>query len=360
MLAGIGWYGGGRLARDLTLPALRRAWRQDGADQQRFVGGESVDGNPAALRGGVAGPAGAARGDLEPVTMEIERAPVARIRRRARTPLRRRPGCWRRGRWLEGERPGPLARAAPGLARSGELPAHAAVPSARPAARASGLTLFILSPASYLTPGYPGPGGVGRSRNPPSSRALALDGLRNLWSTRPAPRSWSGTATAMCSSWSGSGPPWSPTASPDSTSTSPTYNRLLQDPPARRGMGPVSVRGRRLRMGRDRDRLGSSGSHHWPQPRPRPSSQAPDAPEPCGAEVRAWARATGLAIGRMVAVTVQSRSPHAPQSQSVLEAVLERITYANEDAGCIIARVATERTGPDLLTTVGPLLGAQA
>ena len=54
MLAGIGWYGGRRLARDLTLPALRRAWRQDGADQQRFVGGESVDGNPAALRGGVA------------------------------------------------------------------------------------------------------------------------------------------------------------------------------------------------------------------------------------------------------------------------------------------------------------------
>jgi exodeoxyribonuclease V alpha subunit len=48
-----------------------------------------------------------------------------------------------------------------------------------------------------------------------------------------------------------------------------------------------------------------------------------------------------------------------PQSQSVLEAVLERITYANEDTGYTIARVATERTGPDLLTVVGPLLGAQ-
>jgi exodeoxyribonuclease V alpha subunit len=43
----------------------------------------------------------------------------------------------------------------------------------------------------------------------------------------------------------------------------------------------------------------------------------------------------------------------------VLEAVLERITYANEDTGYTIARVATERTGPDLLTIVGPLLGAQ-
>jgi exodeoxyribonuclease V alpha subunit len=43
----------------------------------------------------------------------------------------------------------------------------------------------------------------------------------------------------------------------------------------------------------------------------------------------------------------------------VLEAVLERITYANEDTGYTIARVATERTGPDLLTVVGALLGAQ-
>ena len=43
----------------------------------------------------------------------------------------------------------------------------------------------------------------------------------------------------------------------------------------------------------------------------------------------------------------------------MLEAVLERITYANEETGYTIARVATERTGPDLLTVVGPLLGAQ-
>ena len=50
---------------------------------------------------------------------------------------------------------------------------------------------------------------------------------------------------------------------------------------------------------------------------------------------------------------------NTPHSQSVLEAVLERITYANEDTGYTIARVATERTGPDLLTVVGPLLGAQ-
>ena len=61
----------------------------------------------------------------------------------------------------------------------------------------------------------------------------------------------------------------------------------------------------------------------------------------------------------MVAVTGPSSSADAPRHQSVLEAVLERITYANEDTGYTIARVATERTGPDLLTVVGPLLGAQ-
>jgi len=61
----------------------------------------------------------------------------------------------------------------------------------------------------------------------------------------------------------------------------------------------------------------------------------------------------------MAAVTGQSLSPDAPRGLPVLEAVLERITYANEDTGYTIARVATGRAGPDLLTVVGPLLGAQ-
>jgi exodeoxyribonuclease V alpha subunit len=46
-------------------------------------------------------------------------------------------------------------------------------------------------------------------------------------------------------------------------------------------------------------------------------------------------------------------------AESVLEAVLERVTFANEETGYTIARVATDRSGPDLLTVVGPLLGAQ-
>ena len=43
---------------------------------------------------------------------------------------------------------------------------------------------------------------------------------------------------------------------------------------------------------------------------------------------------------------------------ATLEAVLERVTYANEETGYTVARVATPR-GSDLLTVVGPLLGAQ-
>jgi hypothetical protein len=47
--------------------------------------------------------------------------------------------------------------------------------------------------------------------------------------------------------------------------------------------------------------------------------------------------------GTVVAVTGQSPSPDAPQGLSVLEAVLERITYANEDTGYTIVRVALAR-----------------
>src|ERR1044072_2252413 len=45
---------------------------------------------------------------------------------------------------------------------------------------------------------------------------------------------------------------------------------------------------------------------------------------------------------------------------AVLEGVLERITYANEENGYTVARVDTGRGGGALLTVVGALLGAQA
>jgi exodeoxyribonuclease V alpha subunit len=57
-------------------------------------------------------------------------------------------------------------------------------------------------------------------------------------------------------------------------------------------------------------------------------------------------------------------TPPAPDAVArrpgvMLDVVLERITYANEETGYTIARVATGRSGADLLTVVGSLLGVQ-
>jgi hypothetical protein len=64
--------------------------------------------------------------------------------------------------------------------------------------------------------------------------------------------------------------------------------------------------------------------------------------------------ATRSGVGGTVPVMQQMQA--APSA--TLDAVLERITYANQDTGYTVARVATDRSG-DLLTVVGPLLGAQ-
>ncbi|HEV8276363.1 MAG TPA: ATP-dependent RecD-like DNA helicase [Streptosporangiaceae bacterium] len=61
----------------------------------------------------------------------------------------------------------------------------------------------------------------------------------------------------------------------------------------------------------------------------------------------------------MAEVRSTRQAPPGAPAESVLEAVLERVTYANEETGYTIARVATERSGGDLLTVVGPLAGAQ-
>jgi exodeoxyribonuclease V alpha subunit len=47
-----------------------------------------------------------------------------------------------------------------------------------------------------------------------------------------------------------------------------------------------------------------------------------------------------------------------PLGGSVLEATLERITFANPETGYTVARVDTGRGG-DLVTVVGSLVGAQ-
>ena len=61
-------------------------------------------------------------------------------------------------------------------------------------------------------------------------------------------------------------------------------------------------------------------------------------------------------------MTLTTQSPRPPATAaptSVLNGVLEHITYSNQDTGYTVARVATER-GDDPVTVVGPLLGAQA
>ncbi|WP_436529644.1 SF1B family DNA helicase RecD2 [Actinoplanes sp. HUAS TT8] len=52
-------------------------------------------------------------------------------------------------------------------------------------------------------------------------------------------------------------------------------------------------------------------------------------------------------------------TPTSRPAPHVLEAVLERLTYVNEETGYTVARVATAKSGSDLLTVVGALLGAQ-
>jgi hypothetical protein len=44
---------------------------------------------------------------------------------------------------------------------------------------------------------------------------------------------------------------------------------------------------------------------------------------------------------------------------AVLDGVLERVTFANPETGYTIVRIAPERAGSELVTAVGPLLGAQ-
>src|SRR5437773_4456266 len=48
-----------------------------------------------------------------------------------------------------------------------------------------------------------------------------------------------------------------------------------------------------------------------------------------------------------------------PGGGAVLDGVLERVTFANPETGYTIARIAPERAGGELVTAVGPLLGAQ-
>jgi hypothetical protein len=145
------WYGGGRLARDLTLPALRPGWRQEHAAQRRAVA-EWRPSTPRSPRSRQERQAELEQRGLmwHRCTMELERvrqqlrgaggapAAIAHADREAAGVL----AAWSIA--LEGEQPGALARASRQLARSAELAAYTPVPP-KPLSRASGLALFILA-----------------------------------------------------------------------------------------------------------------------------------------------------------------------------------------------------------------------
>lgn len=61
----------------------------------------------------------------------------------------------------------------------------------------------------------------------------------------------------------------------------------------------------------------------------------------------------------MTTTSPDTRPPTPEVGGAVVEGVLERVTYANEETGYTIARLATDRSGSDLLTVVGSMLGVQ-
>ncbi|MHB8657455.1 MAG: relaxase/mobilization nuclease domain-containing protein [Solirubrobacteraceae bacterium] len=144
------WYGGGRLARDLTLPALRRSWGQNGDARRRAVAewktSTTSRRSPAERQAELEQRAliwHRCTTELERVRQQLRAAGTdpAAIAHAARE------GAGVLAAWslaLEGEQPGALARAARHLARSAELPAYTRAAAKSPS-RAPGLALFMLA-----------------------------------------------------------------------------------------------------------------------------------------------------------------------------------------------------------------------
>jgi hypothetical protein len=145
------WYGGGKLARDLSLPALRRGWRQEHGKEQRAVGEWSSGSGGGRRSAPQRGAELEERGLLwHRCSMEIERVRLG-LRAAGTDPAAcahaAREGAGVLAAWsidLEGEAPGARERAARQLARSAELPASTPAPR-RTMSRASGLALLMLA-----------------------------------------------------------------------------------------------------------------------------------------------------------------------------------------------------------------------
>jgi hypothetical protein len=126
------WFGGGKLAKDLTLPSLRRYWEVSASDQRAavaewrvtrssFLGREAVRGGPADWKRAVA--------RIERIAEKLESVPVTDLAA-WRGAAREAAGvfaAWSRR--FEGDTPGPMASAAHALARSAQYRRGEPVPS---------------------------------------------------------------------------------------------------------------------------------------------------------------------------------------------------------------------------------------
>ena len=148
------WFGGGRLARDLTLPSLRAGWQQSDVEQADAVKQWSTwtsspprtrDQRHAELEHRAVTwhqcvhEIDRLRGQLRGV--DNDSAGVARVARDGAGIL----AAWSVA--LEGDNPGALARASRQLARSAERRAYRRLPPARPRPRSSRLALYLLAGA---------------------------------------------------------------------------------------------------------------------------------------------------------------------------------------------------------------------
>ena len=158
------WYGGGRLARDLTLPALRRSWRQQpgeerprstsGSQDEPASGARRPSGAPSSRSAGCYGIAARRRSS----GCGCSCAQRAATRRRARTRRARAPRCSRRGR-----RPGGRAAGAAGACE----PAAGAV---------GGAARLHAGAAAHTVPGV-GAGAVHARRRASGQRGRLAAGL---------------------------------------------------------------------------------------------------------------------------------------------------------------------------------------
>jgi hypothetical protein len=146
------WYGGGHLARDLTLPRLRADW----PDTPQHAGAAAAEWGAAGRGRRVVAP-GREAAEVDPALWDRYTAEVGALREQLRSVPVEDAATWAHvaketagafAAWslqAEGARPGPLAATADALARSAHLRAHQVRGRRAPAPSAKGASLLLAS-----------------------------------------------------------------------------------------------------------------------------------------------------------------------------------------------------------------------